>query len=71
MEISSQLNTLLESKGMSADELAEKADIPRMTIYNARKGKNVTLTTAMKIVKALEVNVSDIWSEFVEDEEVA
>jgi len=32
-----------------------------MTIFNARKGANVTLTTALKISEALEVSVEEIW----------
>jgi len=62
MEISSKINEILEAKGMGADELSEKTGLPRMTIFNARRGKNITIVTAMKISEALEVPVEEIWA---------
>jgi DNA-binding XRE family transcriptional regulator len=68
MEIMSKIDELLEVKGMSAEELAGSTGLPRMTIYNARRGKNVTLITAMKIAKSLDVEVSEIWQGFVDED---
>lgn len=63
MLIVSKLDELLEEKKISADDLADLTELTRMTIYNARQGKGVALKTAMKISKALDVPVNEIWQE--------
>ncbi len=59
--IESKIDEIMKAKDISLDELIKKTELPRMTIFNARKGANVTLTTALKISEALEVSVEEIW----------
>lgn len=62
MNIESKLDAVIEAKGLSVDQLIEKTGLTRMTIFNARRGLNVTINTALKIAEALEVSMHDIWS---------
>lgn len=71
MIISSKVDEVMESKGLTLDQLIEKTGLPRMTVFNARKGANVTLRTALKISEALEVALEDIWSKEEKEEEDA
>lgn len=72
MSIESKLDEVMAEKNFSVDQLIEKTGLPRMTIYNARKGANLTLKTALSISEALDVKLEDIWSrEALEEEEVA
>lgn len=52
----------MEAKGITVDQLIERTGLPRMTIFNARKGSNVTLRTALKISEALDEKMENIWS---------
>lgn len=71
MEIESKLDIVMEEKEVSIETLIEKTNLPRMTIYNARQGKNVTMSTALKIAEALEVKLEDIWTSPIELEEAS
>jgi DNA-binding Xre family transcriptional regulator len=62
MIISSKVDEVMESKDLSLDQLIEKTGLTRMTLFNARKGSNVTLKTALAISEALEVPLEEIWS---------
>jgi DNA-binding XRE family transcriptional regulator len=52
---------IMESKHISWRELVELTHLTRMTLYNASKGKGVTLTTAQAIAKALSEPIENIW----------
>jgi DNA-binding Xre family transcriptional regulator len=70
MNIESQIDAIMEAKGITVDQLIEKTGLPRMTIFNARSGKNVTLRTALKISEALDEKMESIWSiESIEPED--
>jgi len=62
MDTGNKIEAVMDAKNMSVDDLAEKTGLPRMTIYNARRGKNVTISTALKIVDALGVSLDEVWS---------
>lgn len=62
MSIESKLDETMEAKGITVDQLIEKTGLPRMTIFNARRGMNVTIKTALKISEALEVQMEEVWS---------
>lgn len=51
-----KLKDLREKKGMSQEELAQKAQVSRVTISNLETGKqrNVTSDTLLKLSNALE-----------------
>jgi transcriptional regulator with XRE-family HTH domain len=61
MEIISKIDELLREKRVSLDELTRLSGLTRMTIYNARQGDNVTIATALKIARVLDVPVDSIW----------
>lgn len=70
MEINSRINEVMVEKGVSTDELVEKTGLSRMTIFNASRGLNVTIKTAMKIAEVLSVPIEEIWSiELLEKDE--
>lgn len=73
MEINSKIDEIMETKQVTVDQLIEKTGLPRMTIFNARTGANVTMKTALRISEALEVPLHDIWSvdSLERDEELA
>ena len=63
-----KLSEYLEHRGISARKFAEKAKISPPTIRNAIKGKDIWLSTALKIEKASEGKVKckdlideDLW----------
>jgi transcriptional regulator with XRE-family HTH domain len=71
MSTGNQIEAVMDAKNMSVDDLAEKTGLPRMTIYNARRGKNVTISTALKIVDALGVTLDEVWSsDLIEKEDM-
>lgn len=62
MEIISKIDKILQEKAITVDDLIKRTSLPRMTIFNARVGRNVTMVTALKITKALGVAVEEVWS---------
>lgn len=46
---------------MTDVQLAFLTGLPRMTIFNARRGKNITLRTAQLIAGALGEPLESIW----------
>jgi len=70
MEINSKVDEVMEAKGVTLDQLIEKSGLPRMTVFNARRGLNVTIKTAFKISEALGVSVDEIWSTEILEPEV-
>lgn len=77
MNIHAQIDQIMKEKGLSDADLAELTGLPRMTIGNARRGKNILLANAFRISKALGKPLDQIWaikkpeSEVSEEEEVA
>lgn len=55
------MSDIMESKNISWGQLIELTGLTRMTLYNASKGKGVTLTTAQAIAKALAEPIEKIW----------
>lgn len=70
MEFPNKMGAIMQEKQVSEDQLAYLADLTRMTVYNAKKGKNIMLGNAIKIAKALGEPVEKIWF-FPESEEAA
>lgn len=56
---------LLESKKMSAYKLMSLSGVPKTTIMSLTRGdrlfKNITVDNAIKIAKALDMSVEDIY----------
>lgn len=51
----------MKKKGVSSTELSEQTGLTKMTISNARRGKNITILNAKVIAKALDSSIEEIW----------
>jgi lambda repressor-like predicted transcriptional regulator len=51
----------MREKGMTSAELSEQTGLTKMTISNARRGKNITIINARVIAKALASSIEEIW----------
>lgn len=61
MVILNKIDQIMREKGISEGEMSEKAGLSRMTIFNAKRGRNSTLPVVLKISKALGEPVEKIW----------
>lgn len=61
MVIKSKLEQIMKKKGVSSTELSEQTGLTKMTISNARRGKNITILNAKVIAKALDSSIEEIW----------
>lgn len=55
-----KLNLILINKGIKSEDFRKKANISSQTLSNIRKGKSISLDTAIKITRALNINAEDI-----------
>ncbi len=70
MIFSNRLEARMREKGVSTEDICFLTGLTYMTVFNARKGKNITLHTAGLIAKALKVrSLDEIWA--MEEEEAA
>ena len=51
----------MKEKGVTSADLSEQTGLTKMTISNARRGKNITILNARSIAAALKVSVDEIW----------
>lgn len=62
MPVRNNLITILELKGVRQNWLAEKAGVDKSTIGNIIKNRfGTNVEAAIKIAKALDLKVEDIW----------
>lgn len=61
--MTNKIRELRDRKGMSQEELADKAGISRTTLSYLESGKTIVTKTdtLQKIAKALEMSVSDVF----------
>jgi len=58
-----RLKEVRESKGMSQEKLALKADLSQSQIYRIEKGLiNTTISTALHLAENLDVSFSELFS---------
>ncbi len=64
-KLGSRMKTLRIKKGyMSLEKFAFENDLPRVLYGNYEKGKgNITYRNLLKVAKALDVSISDFFSE--------
>jgi predicted transcriptional regulator len=55
-----KLNDVLKNRGMTVEELAAKSMLSAKSIYNAGKGRGVSLNTAKRIAQSLKLSVSQL-----------
>lgn len=60
--MSNNLKALRKQKGMSQEELADRAGISRLAVLHAENGKNLpTLATSKKLSDVLQTPIDDIF----------
>ncbi|OQY67098.1 hypothetical protein B6D29_02290 [Microgenomates bacterium UTCPR1] len=61
-KLASRIEKLRKSKGMTQEELAEKAGLHRAYFWDIESGRNTSIKTAYKIAKALNIKLSELFS---------
>ncbi|HUD19234.1 MAG TPA: helix-turn-helix transcriptional regulator [Patescibacteria group bacterium] len=56
-----RIEKLRRAKGLTQEELAEKAGLHRAYFWDIESGRNVSVKTAYKIAKALGVSLSELF----------
>lgn len=56
-----RIEKLRKEKGLTQEELAEKAGLHRAYFWDIESGRNISVKTAYKIAKALGVKLSDLF----------
>lgn len=57
-----RIDEILQAKGMSKTEFADKLGVNRQTLYSFLN-RNITIETVMKIAETLEVPISDLFDQ--------
>ena len=60
-----KIEPLMRAKELTDDQLCEITGLSKMTLWNAKRGKNVTLETMKKISRALGESIFKVWPEEV------
>lgn len=55
------LEKLRKDKGLTQEELAEKAGLHRAYFWDIETGRNISLRTADKIARALNIKLSELF----------
>jgi transcriptional regulator with XRE-family HTH domain len=71
MSLLNRIDQVMEDKGITDREICLHTGLTLMTVYNARKGKNVTLETADLIAKALGETLDGLFYREEQEEEAA
>ena len=66
-----KIEQIMAQKEISDDQICEITGLTRMTLWNAKQGKNVTLETMKLIAGALNESIVTIWPEQKEQDEAA
>lgn len=59
--LAGRIEELRRKKGMTQEQLAEKAGLHRAYFWDIENGRNISVKTAYKIARALGVKVKDIF----------
>jgi transcriptional regulator with XRE-family HTH domain len=59
--LSKRIEQLRKHKGLTQEQLAEKAGLHRAYFWDIENGRNISIKTAYKIARALEVSLSDLF----------
>lgn len=60
-KLAERIEKLRKQKGMTQEQLAEKAGLHRAYFWDIENGRNISIKTAYKIARALGVNLKDIF----------
>ncbi len=61
-KLSKRIEYLRKRKGLTQEELAEKAGLHRAYFWDIENGRNISIKTAYKISNALGVKLSDLFN---------
>lgn len=61
-KLGERIETLRKQKGLTQEELAEKAGLHRAYFWDVESGRNISIKTAYKISKALGVSLSQLFN---------
>lgn len=61
-KLGERIEWLRKEKGMTQEELAEKAGLHRAYFWDIEKGRNISIKTAYNISRALDINLSNLLS---------
>ncbi|OGH24677.1 MAG: hypothetical protein A3D82_00495 [Candidatus Levybacteria bacterium RIFCSPHIGHO2_02_FULL_40_29] len=59
--LANRIEKLRKEKGMTQEELAEKAGLHRAYFWDIENGRNISIKTAYKIAKALKVELKELF----------
>jgi len=60
-KLSQNIENMRKKKGMTQEVLAEKAGLHRAYFWDIEQGRNISIKTAYKIAKALDVSLKDLF----------
>ena len=60
--LSGRIEYLRKQKGMTQEQLAEKAGLHRAYFWDIENGRNISIKTAYKIARGLGVTLSELFS---------
>jgi len=60
-KLSHRIEELRKKKGLTQEKLAEIAGLHRSYFWDIEQGRNISIKTAYKIAKALEVEFCDLF----------
>lgn len=61
-DLSNRIEKLRKERGLTQEQLAEKAGLHRAYFWDIENGRNISVKTAYKIAKALGVKLSDLFN---------
>ena len=60
-KLGEQIEKLRKQKGLTQEELAEKAGLHRAYFWDIENGRNISIKTAYNIARALGVKLSELF----------
>jgi len=60
-KLSGRIEELRKKKGLTQEQLAEKAGLHRAYFWDIENGRNISIKTAYKIAHALRVKLSELF----------
>lgn len=61
-KLAQRIEKLRKEKGLTQEELAEKAGLHRSYFWDIENGRNISIKTAYKITKGLGISFSDLFN---------
>lgn len=61
-KLGQRIEDLRRERGITQEELAEKAGLHRAYFWDIENGRNISIKTAHKIAKALNVSLSELFN---------